>query len=346
MLQRIICPLVLLTIGGPTLLLAQRASDKVQAIGEAPHVGKIKSITSVEVVISVNGRDRKVPANELANVSFASEPDSLAKARRSVDVGQYENAIQELGGIDKDDLRDERVKHDVMFYQALAHAQMALAGASDLRAAGKMMNQFKKSAANSHHYYEAIDVMGRLAMSMGQYKAATNYFADLSGAPWKDYQLKASILRAESLAWQKKYDEALEQYGKAVASNVEGPTAEHQKSLAGIGMAICLAETGKPDEGKETLFEILKNTGPRDVELNAKAYNALGKCYLQQKNTKQALLAFLHTDLLYRGQRDAHAEALFHLTQLWEQVEKSDRAREARNTLKSTYASSVWAKQI
>ena len=116
--------------------------------------------------------------------------------------------------------------------------------------------------------------------------------------------------------------------------------------MAGVGLAVCLAETGKADEGRQTLLKILEIAGPRDIELNAKAYNALGQCYLQQKNNKQALLAFLHTDLLYSGQRDAHAEALYHLTKLWGQLEKSDRARQARNTLKSSYAGSRWAKQL
>jgi len=346
MLQRIVFLSVAIALCGPALVPAQGSADQVQAIGKAPHVGKIKKITAEAIVISVSGRDRTVPVNELANVSFANEPDALNKARRAVGAGRYENAINELGSIDSTALRDERVKQDVLFYQALANARLALGGASDLKAAGKMMHQFKKSAPDSHHYFEATDVLGRLAMAMGQYKAATKFFGELAAAPWKDFQLKANILRADALLQQGKHAEALEQYRAAVASSVDGPRADHQKSLAGIGQAVCLAETGNADEGVKTLLDILKNTGPRDVELNARAYNALGKCYLQQKKLKQALLAFLHTDLLYSGQRDAHAEALYHLTQLWEQVDKSDRSRQARNTLKSNYASSQWAKQI
>ena len=338
--------LILFVLGSSEVVLAQRSSDKVQAVGAAPFMGSIKKITATEVVISVNGRDHAVSANEVANVAFANEPDALAKARRSVISGQYENAIKGLKGIDKSAVRDDRVKRDIMFYQALAHARLALAGASDLRAAGKMMHQFKKVGSDSHHYYEAIDVLGRLAMSMGQYKAATSYFSELGNAPWREYQLKANVLGAEALLLQKKFAEAREQYQKAVNAEVTGAVVDHQKSLAGIGLSMCLAETGQADQGVSALVDILKKTGPQDIELNAKAYNALGNCYLQQKKVKQALLAFLHTDLLYRGQRDAHAEALFHLTKLWEQVDKSGRARQARNTLKMTYPGSSWAKQI
>ena len=344
--QRIVFLSAMLTLCGPTLVTAQGSADKVQAVGQAPHVGKIKRITAEAVVISVSGRDRTVAVNELANVSFANEPDALSKARRSVDAGRYENAINELGSIDSTALRDERVKQDVLFYQALATAHLALGGASNLKAAGKRMHQFKKAAPTSHHYFEATDVLGRLAMAMGQYKAATNFFGELAGAPWKDFQLKANILRADGLLQQGKHVEALEQYRTAMKTSVDGPRADLQKSLAGIGLAVCLAETGNVDEGVKTLLDILKNSDPRDVELNAKAYNALGKCHLQRNNLKQALQAFLHTDLLYSGQRDAHAEALYHLTQLWELVDRSDRSRQARNALKSNYASSQWAKQL
>lgn len=344
--QRIIVLLATLTVCGPTFVMAQPAADKVQAHGQAPYLGKIKSITSAAVVISTNGREQTVSVNELANISFADEPETLSQIRRLVKSGQYEKALMELKPLANSTLHDKRIQHDVRFYQALATSRLALAGASELGAAGKMMFQFKKSAPDSHHYFEAVDVLGRLAMAMEQYKAATNFFRELAGAPWKDFQLKASVLAAEAMLKQGNHAEAIGQFRTALDSTVQGPSAEHQKALAGVGLAVCLAETGKAAEGRQTLLKILEIADPRNIELNAKAYNALGQCYLQQKNNKQALLAFLHTDLLYSGQRDAHAEALYHLTKLWGQLEKSDRARQARNTLKSSYAGSHWAKQL
>ena len=75
----------------------------------------------------------------------------------------------------------------------------------------------------------------------------------------------------------------------------------------------------------------------------ARLYNALGRCYLKQNKPKDAVMAYLHTDVLFYADADAHAEALFHLSKLWSDINKSDRAVAARNTLRERYAGSVWA---
>jgi hypothetical protein len=74
----------------------------------------------------------------------------------------------------------------------------------------------------------------------------------------------------------------------------------------------------------------------------ARAYNALGTAYAKASKKKEAILAFLHTDLLYFQDPDAHAEALYNLANLFQETNKSDRSLEARNTLKQRYAGSVW----
>jgi outer membrane protein assembly factor BamD (BamD/ComL family) len=42
---------------------------------------------------------------------------------------------------------------------------------------------------------------------------------------------------------------------------------------------------------------------------------------------------------------ESHAEALFNLTQLWDQLHRADRAAEARQTLEEQYKNSRWAKE-
>ena len=64
--------------------------------------------------------------------------------------------------------------------------------------------------------------------------------------------------------------------------------------------------------------QMIQDTDPEQKELQARAYNALGDCYERAGRTKDALLAFLHVDVLYSTVPDAHAEALSHLVKLWE----------------------------
>jgi len=69
----------------------------------------------------------------------------------------------------------------------------------------------------------------------------------------------------------------------------------------------------------------------------------LGNCYLKTGKNKDALQAFLHTDILFYADSESHAEALYHLSKLWATEEKPDRATAARTTLRERYSGSVWA---
>ena len=71
----------------------------------------------------------------------------------------------------------------------------------------------------------------------------------------------------------------------------------------------------------------------------------LGTAQRQAGRVKEALLAFLHVDILYPGVPDAHAEALANLAELWDQVHKGERANRARQTLQEQYKDSPWAKK-
>jgi hypothetical protein len=121
--------------------------------------------------------------------------------------------------------------------------------------------------------------------------------------------------------------------------------AQRQKLFAQLGTAFCSAQSGSPDEGIAVAEAVIKDGDPQDVELFARAYNTLGVCQLKAGRNKEALHAFLHTDVLFFGDSEAHAEALYYLAGLWDKENQSERALEARNLLKSQYGGSVWAQK-
>ena len=80
--------------------------------------------------------------------------------------------------------------------------------------------------------------------------------------------------------------------------------------------------------------------------LFAQIYNALGDVQAKAGRLKEAMMAYLHTQLLFASEPDSHAEALFHLAEIWPQLEQTDRANQSRETLKSRYRNSFWARSL
>jgi hypothetical protein len=139
--------------------------------------------------------------------------------------------------------------------------------------------------------------------------------------------------------------EALEKFEAVVSDSVNTAEIAPLKQQAVVGKAVCLAETGKAKEAITILTEpkgVIASNDPKNVPLMARAYNALGIAYMKEGRKKDAILQFLFTHLLYFQEPDAHAEALYYLSSLFQEVNKPERALEVSNTLKQRYAGSVW----
>jgi hypothetical protein len=105
------------------------------------------------------------------------------------------------------------------------------------------------------------------------------------------------------------------------------------------------AAAGQVKEATAAIGDIIAKAKPEDAELLARAYNALGDCYLQSKDPRGALFAFLHVDLLYSQEAEAHAKALHELVPLWKNVGRDSRSQETARKLAEKYPGSRWAKQ-
>ena len=122
-----------------------------------------------------------------------------------------------------------------------------------------------------------------------------------------------------------------------------GKEAEQAKLAASLGKASALAGAGKTDEAVKLIDEIIAKADPENQELHARAYDELGNCYRAAGKKKDAIIAFLHVDLLYSRFPEQHAEALANLAALFAEDGKAERAAAARATLKEKYPTSNWA---
>lgn len=324
---------------------AQQTDSVVGSRGTATF-GTITEMSPTEISISAPGGDKKFSVNNVQKVTFKHEPRELRSARNAIDNGRFESARSMLEEIDTDDISRPEILQEIEFFQALCDARLALTGGGDKAAAVRKLRAFEENPAykDSYHRYHVIELLGDLATSLASFENAVQYYGKLSEAPWPEYKLRAHVLQADALVASEQYAEAIEKYDQVLDSNLDDTETRQQKRRATLGKAVCLAETGEPDQGIRDVLEIIQENDSHDnPELFARAYNALGTCYLKADKPEDALLAFLHVDLLFNRPPAAHAEALYHLTKLWRDMNRAERANRARSVLVDRYSGSPWA---
>lgn len=288
--------------------------------------------------------DRDIAVNEIKTIQFDGEPAELSQARLNAGNGNYEDALELLKKIDVAKINRDFLKQDVEFYKGWCAARLALTGQGEITDAGRQLNAFVRAYPNNFHYLAAREMMGDLLMAGGAHGKAEVQYAELAKAPWPDYKMRAAVAMGRSLQAQGKHAEAIAQFDSALAMPGDD-TATNERLSATLGKAMSLAEIGGVDEAVGIVEKVIHDTDPQQKELHARAYNSLGSCYEKAGKTKEALLAFLHVDVLYNTVPEAHAEALSHLTTLWKAIGQDERARESRQMLDERYGGSRWAKQ-
>lgn len=321
----------------------QRTTDVVYPTNGAISRGQIQSVGRTELKLESNGRTKTVSVNRIRRITFADEPAGLTRARQELADQQFENAKQELAGIDKSELTRQVLRQEVSYYSALTSAKLAESGAGNTRKAAKEMLAFVKSHSDSFRFYEAVRILGDLALKLGSYKNALKYYGQWQQAPWPEYRLDGVLLVAETLKQQGDFSEALDKYDEAAKTDLGNVEAQRAKTLAKLGKATCLAKTGQVADAVEIIERTIGENDPQDTELFGTAYNALGTCFVVEEKYMDALLSFLKVDLLFYQFPGHHAEALYNLSQLYAKVNRPDRATQARNTLHRRYGGSVWA---
>ncbi len=332
------------------LLLASVGSaqqfDTVLGDRGTPTLGDITEITRTQVSITANTGKKVFPVNEIQKVSFKGEPRELRNARDAILKGQLELAQSDLAKIALADITRPEILQDIEFYRAYCEGRLALIGGGDKSAAVRALRAFESNPANANslHYFAAMELLGDLAVALSSYDNGIRYYGKLAEAPWPDYAMRATLLQADAMVSAGQFAEAQKKYEEVLASTLDDAQSRELKLRATLGKAVCLAESGESQPAIESVLQIIAENDSREKpQLFARGYNALGVCYLKADKKQDALLAFLHVDLLFNQDPEAHAEALFYLSDLWRTVNKSERAIRARSLLESRYSGSKWA---
>lgn len=333
-----------LLVSCSSIAMAQSSVDRIRR-RTGVDTGKITDVSVLAVTISKSGVESKVPVEEIRSIYFAGEPSEIKTARSAINRGRYEEAVETLHQVNREEFDREEILQELDFLLLESQARLALAGQGDLGAAVKLANDFLANERNSYHVSEAIELLGDLYLVSGREDEARRQYTKLAKAPSPYFQARSAILTGKLLQQAGKHDEALAEFERALAAAKDSPAAQSQQLEATLHRAISQSANGVVEQATATVKEIISQADVQDIELLATAYNTLGDCYLQSGQQKAACDAFLHVDVLFHAAADQHARSLYELSRIWEALGQRQRARDARDRLQKDYPASRWAKR-
>ncbi len=309
-------------------------------------LGTITETSADEITLTVDGSAERVAADDVERiVRLSDDPAGLRSVRDLVRSGQLARALEEIEDVKVPAGSRDVVRQEVLYFRAVATAQLALQGTRDITEAARLVGAFLAKNSNSFHFYPACETLGDLAMALGKYDAAKKYYGKLAESKSELWKSRSSLLQGRALQLAGDFSAATKLYEQVAASTGGSSDSDRDKALAQIGQVACLAELGRHAEGVKLAEEVIARADPQDTELFARAYNALGSCYRKANQPEDAVLAYLHVDLLFFRVPDAHAEALYYLSQLWPAAGKPNEATKAKKLLNDRYASTAWGQK-
>ncbi len=325
---------VLIVIGSTT---ASAQLDRVYDKSGDNVSGTVTQVRKEGVVLKRGGSTQEFVSGDILKILHEGDPSALTKGREFALDGQYEQALDELKTINFDSLPREVIKADAAFYLVFSEANLALAGKGSKEEAARKLFAFAARYRDSWHFYEAAKLLGDLSLALNDTGRAMTYYRSLMNAPSEDTQVESIYLQGLVNLKKNENEAALAEFEKVIGRNAQSTRTARLQTLANAGKAVAMAQSGDAEAALELVKRLIADLNPTDVEMAARIYNAQGASYEASGDTEGAVMAYLHTHLMFSLQPDAHAEALKRLVELWPQVGKPERAAEARSELQQRY---------
>jgi len=330
-------------LGSPSLRAQDR--DRVFPVKGAAVTGKIVEKNRDKVVVEVRGNNQNFPSNEILRVLYEGEPPTLSRTKDLVAQGQIEQAVEEFKKIDAASLPSEDMKQDYQFLRGYIAGTLAIKGKGDPKNALALLTNWVKDNAQSWQFYPAAELMGDLAVASGAADQAAKYYGGLAAAPFPELKTKGSFLQGKALMASKQNADAKVKFQQVLEGKLSDPVSLKYQKMARIGIIQCDALEGKSNEAIGELEKMVDEGDSTDGELFAELFNTLGSLFAAAGRDEEAVLSYLKTDQLYGAQSEAHAEALFRLSQLWTKTGATQKAADAKQKLEKLYPTSAWVRK-
>ncbi|ADV63878.1 hypothetical protein Isop_3316 [Isosphaera pallida ATCC 43644] len=338
---------------GPSTLMCQTWADEVRLIPgstfKSPAVvsgrirGTITEETPETITLKVGGQTVAVPVDQVDRVTYDQAPASLTAAASLARGNNPTRAAEEFQKAANEARNQPLVRQAALFGYHNLNARMALGDPNAAPEAIRNLEGFLKEFPKARQRGEALITLIRLQIAIDDFDAARRNVQELGAIAWATDLAKVFNARiaAESndAAAQ---TAALSDLDSVIASSTTNPVVKRDAQLA---KAQVLAAARKFEEARRTVEEVIAGADPEDAATLAAAHNTLGDCLIAENRPKDALMNFLHVDILYSSEREQHARALAAIVALWNTLGKPERAREVLGKLKSEYPQSPYTAQ-
>lgn len=319
------------------LLVATAAADDVILVrgSDLPSTGgRIRGKVERETpeLVRVDGRD--IPLDQVADVTYDNSPPSFAQARSQDSNNNFDRAI-ELYTQAANEARNPLLAQDSRFRLAAILAKKAQADVSTRDQAIKALQTITTEMAGSRHYGPALELLANLQIETREFDGADSTLQDLAKISWAAD--KAGVLRAQVMVKRGQSDQALSELETLIGRL---PESSPSRIRADLARAEAMAALDRFEEAETIVREIIEEAEPEDAATLAPAYNTLGDCLRAAGKPRDALFAYLNTDILYASQADEHARSLAAIAQLWRILNRDDRASSVVGRLRDQYPNS------
>jgi tetratricopeptide (TPR) repeat protein len=299
--------------------------------------GTVQSESPGEVLVQLGTNTTNVPTNQILSIRYDGQSPNFQLAETREAAGLLTEAAELFRKAAAESAGKPYPERAARFREAEVLTDLALIEPERMKEARDKLTLFIQANGTSRQIAAALQCMAKLQLHGGDFAGANATMAALERLPGAAE--RAAVLRAKILARQGKHDAAIAELDRLIATSPKGSVRQRAALLA---KAESLAGMKRFKEGEELVREVIKASPPEDAAAQAPAYNTLGDCLRAANRPKDALIAYLHTDLLYSKDKEEHPRALRHIEELFRQLKQDARADEFAQRLKQEYPRSPW----
>ncbi len=341
--------LVALTISAVVgLALPVSAADTITRRDGTRVSGQITGGSKTDLTIKPSIGDAvTVPASEIAAIDWDAATADLKLGITDETGGRLDSALQRVTKSKSETKTpSDLLRHEFDFVLARINARMALADASKQDATIALLEAFRKTGSDHFRFYEATNLLGQVKLAKGDFAGARTAFEALAQSPGADYKLAAKIAQGRILMGEGQNEQAAQTFEEAITSAGASPAEQARKYEAMLGKAKAQALLSQHAEALQVLDDVISKAPADITALQAEAYVLQGNSLQALNRNKEAVLAYLHVDLLFAREAGFHAESLYHMSRLWKTVQFPERGLDAEGKLLASYPNSPWAKKL